>query len=148
MSQQQKQIIAYLISTVLVVAYYAWYVFQKHQMGEVDVSTISSLWGKAILIAMGANIILTIVMTILVSIAHAMITKETELPEADERDHLIDLKASRISYIAFGIGFAGAMVMLAIGQAPLLVFHTIVFSIFAAAIFGNLVQLYFYRRGF
>ncbi|MEM7349043.1 MAG: hypothetical protein AAF485_32845, partial [Chloroflexota bacterium] len=78
----------------------------------------------------------------------AIITRDEEVPESDERDKFIELKANQISFTIFGIGFISAMITLATGMAPLLMFHIIVYSLFGASIVGYLIQLYFYRRGF
>jgi len=58
------------------------------------------------------------------------------------------LRANRISFSVFGVGFLIAMITLAAGLAPLVMFNLIVFSLFTGAISGYVSQLYRYRRGF
>ena len=72
--------------------------------------------------------------------------KYSHLDDADRT--LIALKANQVSYAAFGIGFLLAMISLASGLPPLVMFHLIVFSLFGAGIVGYVTQLYLYRRGF
>lgn len=147
MSYQEKQTLSYLISSLIVIGVYAFFVFHQYQEGSFESTTISSRWGTIILILIGAQIILSIISSILVSIIHTVITKENS-SVSDERDLMINLKANQISYSVFGIGFMAAMITLAIGLPPLVMFNLIVFSIFGAGIIGYITQLYLYRRGF
>ena len=148
MSYQENRIIAYLISSLLGVGIYSFYVIQKYQEGSFDSTMISSFWGSVILIVIGMQIVLSIIAAILVSIIRAIVTREEEPALSDERDQLIDLKANRISFSVFGVGFVIAMITLATGMAPLVMFNLIVFSLFGAGIIGYITQLYLYRRGF
>lgn len=148
MSYQENRIIAYLISTLLVVGLYSFYVFQKYQEGSFDSTTISSFWGSVILIVIAVQIVLSIITSILVSIIRAIATREEDPSLSDERDRLIDLRANRISFSVFGIGFVLAMITLALGLPPLVMFNLIVYSLFGAGIIGYIAQLYLYRRGF
>ena len=148
MSSQEKRTIAYLISSLLGVGLYSFYANQQYQQGSFDSTTISSYWGSLILIVIGVQIVLSIIASILVSIIHAIATREEETSLSDERDQLIDLKANRISYAVFGVGFLLAMITLAAGLPPLVMFNLIVFSLFGAGIVGYITQLYLYRRGF
>ena len=91
---------------------------------------------------------LSIVSAILVTIVQAIRAREESPEIADERDELIELRGSKITYAVFGIGFLIAMGTLAMGQAPLVMFNLVVLSIFGAAIVGYVAQLYLYRRGF
>ncbi|MCP4418127.1 MAG: hypothetical protein GY805_16005 [Chloroflexi bacterium] len=91
---------------------------------------------------------MSIITAILVSIIQAIATREKEPSLLDERDQLIHLKADRNSYTVFGSGFLLAMIMLAVGLPPLVMFNLIVFSVFGAGIVGYITQIYLYRRGF
>ncbi len=148
MNYQENRIIGYLISVLLAVGYYSFQVFQKYQEGSFDLTTISSSWGSIALIAIAVQIVLSILMGILFSVIPASTRREKDISLSDERDQLIDLKANRISFSVFGIGFVLAMITLATGLPPLVMFNLIVFSLFAGAISGYVSQLYRYRRGF
>lgn len=148
MSYQENRTIAYLISSLLGVGLYSFYVIQQYQEGSFESTTISSFWGTVILVVIAMQIVLSIIAAILVSIIQAIVTREEEPTLSDERDKLIELKADRISYVVFGIGFLIAMITLAAGLTPLVMFNLIVFSLFGAGIVGYIMQLYFHRRGF
>ncbi len=148
MSSQENRTIAYLISSALGVGIYSFYAIQQYQHGSFDSTTISSYWGTLFLIVIGVQIVLSIISSILISIIHAIATREEEISLTDERDKLIDLRANQISYAVFGVGFLLAMITLAVGQPPLVMFNLIVFSLFGAGIVGYVTQIYLYRRGF
>ena len=148
MSYQGNTTIAYLISSLLGVGLYSLYVIQQYQEGSFDSTTISRSWGSAVLVVIVVQIVLSIISAILVSVVQAIKTREEEPSLSDERDQLIELKANRISFSVFGIGFVFAMITLAAGLPPLVMFNLMVFSLFGAAIVGYVTQLYLYRRGF
>ena len=148
MSQSESRTVAYLISSLIGTVLYFLYVVQQYQDGSFNSETISSSWGIAVLVVIGLQIVLSIISAILVSIGLAIKERE-EVPElSDERDQLIELRANRISFSVFGVGFLIAMITLAAGLVPLVMFNLIVFSLFAGAISGYVSQLYRYRRGF
>lgn len=148
MSQSESRTVGYLISSLIGAVLYFVYVVQQYQEGSLNSATITSSWGIAVLVVIGIQIVLSIISAILVSIGLA-IKERDEVPElSDERDQLIELRANRISFSVFGVGFLIAMITLAAGAAPLVMYNLIVFSLFAAAISGYVSQLYRYRRGF
>ena len=148
MSQSESRTVAYLISSLIGAVLYLAYAVQQYQDGSFNSDTISSSWGIAVLAVIGIKIVLSIISAILVSIGLAIKERE-EVPElSDERDQLIELRANRISFSVFGVGFLIAMITLAAGMAPLVMFNLIVFSLFTGAISGYVSQVYRYRRGF
>ena len=148
MTYQGNRNIAYLISELISVVLYVYLALAKYQAETFNPQTISSDWGKLVLTVIGVQIGTSIVFSILITIIQAIRTREEKPELADERDRLIELKANNISFSAFGIGFLIAMITLAMGKPPLVMFHVVVLSIFGAFILGNIVQLYMYRRGF
>ncbi len=148
MSYQESRTIAYLISTLLATGLYTFLAFQKYAEGGVEATSVASFWGSLMLIVIAVQIVLSILTAIAVSIIQAVATRDENFEQSDERDQLIELKANRISFSVFGIGFVLAMASLAIGQPPLVMFHLIVAALFTAVIVGYITQLVLYRRGF
>ena len=148
MNYQENRIIGYLFSILLAAGYYSFHVIQKYQEGNIDSTTISSYWGSVILIAFAVQLVLSIFIGILFSFFPASTRREKDISLYDERDDLIQLKADRISHAVFGFGFLLAMIALAVGLQPLVMFNLIVYSVFSAGIVGFVTQLYLYRRGF
>lgn len=148
MSNQEKRAIVSILSTAIVFAFYCFYVYQKYSSGILDPANDFSQLGKIILIFIAVQIGFNIIITIIFSIINAIVTGESDDPGfTDERDKLIGLKASQISYIIAGIGFASSLIALALGMIPFLLINIIFASFNLADIVGNFSQLWFYRRG-
>jgi hypothetical protein len=150
MSYQEKNITVSLVSHLLIVSYYLVNLFQMYQAGGLVSARIFSLWAIVIVAAIIVTIIGSILTNILLSIVHAIKTrseKEERFIE-DERDQLIGLKGSKVSYIAFSIGVLVAMLTFALGQSPLVMFSLLILSSILAEIIGDVSQLYLYQKGF
>ncbi len=149
MSYQENRVIAYLVAALISLGIYTNHVLQQVNQDGFESATISSSWGTAVLIAIGVQVVLSIIVAIAVSIIQAILMDEAD-PDIgeDERDNQIELRADRISYIIFGGGFFVAMITLAVGMHPLVMFNLVVYSIFGAGIAGCVTQLVLYRRGF
>ena len=94
------------------------------------------------------QIVLVIIGQVVLAIIHTIAAKKDDIPTfEDERDKLIDLKATRNTSIVFGVGFVLSMIVLAVGMTPALMPVIMLVSMMAAEILGNLSKLYLYRRG-
>ena len=150
MSYQEKNIAVSLVSHLLIVSYYLVNLFQMQQAGGLVSTKVFSLWAIVIVATIIATILGSILTNILLSIVHAVRTrsdKEERFIE-DERDQLIGLKGSKVSYITFSIGVLIAMLTFAFGQPPLVMFSLLILSSILGEIIGDISQLYLYRKGF
>ena len=150
MSYQEKNIAVSLVSHLLIVVYYLVDLFQMQQAGGLVSTKVFSLWAIVIVAIIVINIVGNILAHILSNILHAIKTgkEEEESYIEDERDNLIGLKGSNVSYIAFSIGVLIAMLTFAFGQPPLVMFSLLILSSIVAEIIGDVSQLYLYRKGF
>jgi len=150
MSYQEKNITVSLVSHLLIGVYYLSQLFEMQQSGGLVSTKVFSLWVIVIVAIIVVNIVGNILTHILSNIIHALKTgkEEEERYIEDERDHLIGLKGSKVSYIAFSIGVLIAMLTFAFGQPPLVMFSLLILSSIVAEIIGDLSQLYLYRKGF
>ena len=109
------------------------------------------LWGIVIVLAVIVTIAATILTHIVSAIIQAIKTKE-EKPEIedikDERDQLIDLRGTKVTYTVSSIGVFLSMLTFALGQPPLVMFSLLIFFGVVAQIIGDISRLYLYRRGF
>ena len=149
MSYQEKNITVSLVSHLFILAYYLVNLFPIIQSGEWIASKLYGLWA----IVIGVNILVTIIgsiMTnILLTIVEAIRSQKYEDPRfiTDERDHLIELKGIRVSYVTFSVGVLVSVFAFIFGQPPLMMISLIfVFSILAEII-GDIAQITLYRRG-
>jgi hypothetical protein len=83
------------------------------------------------------------------SIVHVIKTgrEDEERFTIDERDKLIELKGSRVSYIAYSLVVLVSMLSFVLGQPPLVMFSLLIFSGIVAEIIGDFAQFYLYQRG-
>jgi uncharacterized membrane protein (UPF0136 family) len=150
MSYQEKNITVSLVSHLLIGVYYLSQLLQMQQAGGLVAARVFSLWAVVIVGVIVVNIVGNILTHILLSIVHAIKTRSEHVEKSieDERDKLIGLKGSKVSYIAFSIGVLIAMLSFAFGQPPLVMFSLLILSSIVAEIIGDVSQLYLYRKGF
>ncbi|NMC52941.1 MAG: hypothetical protein GYA48_04835 [Chloroflexi bacterium] len=153
MSQQEKMITVSFTSHILILGYYLYHLWLMVQSGGLVSSRLFSLWALVIATIIIVNIIGNILTNILLAIFHAVKTQRAEEPPAsefieDERDKLISLKGTRVTYITFSFGVLAAMLTFAFGQPPLMMFGLLILSSIVAEIAGDISQMVLYRMGF
>jgi formate/nitrite transporter FocA (FNT family) len=100
------------------------------------------LWAIAAMVVF--NIVGTIVVTILVSIARR---EELKDEAADERDRAVQMRSMRNAYVALSIGAAGSLLLLALGFDPILAAYALFSALMLAGATDSASQLYYYRFG-
>jgi len=148
MYRREKQILVSLITTILILGFYSLFVYQKYMVGNMEIINDFKFWGKAFLILIPVTIVAQIIIHIIFFIINKIITNEDIPMINDERDKLIELKAIRISHWVFIVGFLLSMGSQAIGMQPWVMFITLIYSGFIAAIASEIAKIYFYRKGF
>ncbi len=151
MTFQEKNVTASLSVFSLILVFFIGRLIQLTQNGNFDSRHIFTLWG----IVIGLAIIGTISMTILTHIVSAIIeviqtgNEEPEIDDfTDERDDLIDLRGTKVTYGITSFGSLIAMLTFVMGQPPLIMFTLLVLSGLIAQIIGDINRLRLYRRGF
>ncbi len=151
MSFQEKNIAVSLANFTLILGFYSIRVFQMIQGGSFNTTNVFRLWGIIIALAIIITIFATILTHILSAIIHAIKTGE-EKPDIedieDERDRLIDLRGTKVTYFISSIGGFLSMLTFVRGQPPLVMFTLLIFSGVVAQVVGDVSRLYLYRRGF
>jgi len=148
-SFQEKNIAVSLVNFCLILVFYLFRLWQLIASERFEPNQIFRLW----VIIIVASIVVTIVATILAhigaGIVEAIKTKAKPVMESitDERDKLIDLKGTKTTYTLSSIGTFLAMLTFALGQPPLVMFTLLILVGLLAQIVGDIVRLYFYRRG-
>ena len=150
MSFQEKNITVSLVNFTLILGVYLFRVAQMIQAGSFNPPNVFRLWGIVIVLAVVVTIIATILTHIGSGILQAIRTKEEPNIEdiADERDRIIDLRGTRVTYLMSSIGSFLSMLTYVLGQPPLVMFTLLVFFGVLAQIGGDISRLYLYRRGF
>jgi hypothetical protein len=120
------------------------------QSGSFNSTNVFRLWGIVIALVVVVTILATILTHIVSAVIQAIKTKEEPDIEniQDERDKLIDLRGTKVTYFVSSIGGFLAMLTFVLGQPPLVMFTLLIFFGVVAQIFGDISRLYLYRRGF
>ena len=151
MSHQEKNISASLVTSALILGYYLIRILNMGLTESLIETKLFRLWGIVIVLTIFGTIITTIFTHIFSAIFHAIKTGE-ENPKIediqDERDKLIDLRGTKITYIVSSIGVALSMLAFVLGQSPLVMFSLLIFFGIFAQVIGDLSRLVLYRRGF
>jgi hypothetical protein len=151
MSFQEKNITVSLVNFILILGFYLIRVFQMIQGGSFNSTDVFRLWGIVIALAVVVTIFATILTHIFSAIIHAIKTGEEKREIGDiedERDQLIDLRGTKITYFVSSIGVFLSMLTFALGQPPLVMFTLLIFFGVVAQIIGDISRLHLYRRGF
>ena len=151
MSYQEKNISVSLVNFSLILGFYLIRLFQMIQGESFNSTNVFRLWGIVIVLAIVLTILGTILMHIISAIIEAIKTGEED-PEIDdledERDKLIDLRGTKVTYIVSSIVVFLAMLTFVLGQPPLVMFTLLIFAGVVAQIIGDISRLVLYRRGF
>lgn len=151
MSFQEKNIAVSLASFTLILIVFLISLLVMVQGGNFTSTNVFRLWGVIIVMAIVLTILGTILTHIVLAIIQAIKTGD-ENPEIedieDERDKLIDLKGTRITYIVSSIGIFLAMLSFVLGQPALVMFTSLIFIGILAQVVGDISRLALYRRGF
>lgn len=149
MSYKQKNTIVSLVTFTLIILFYCIRVFQLLQNDNFESDTVFRLWGIVIFFAVIATIvviILTDVMRLIIEAKGGDQNPEVDTFE-DERDKLIDLRGTRITYTISSLGSFLAMLTFVLGQPPLVMFTALIFFGLCAQIVGDITRLALYRDG-
>jgi hypothetical protein len=150
MSFQQKNITVSLVNFTLILGYYLIRVIQMIQSKSFTSENIFRLWAIVAVLAVVVTILAIILTHIGSGVVQAIKTKEEPWIEdiQDERDRIIDLKGTRVTYTVSSIGVFLSMLTFAFGQPPLVMFSLLIFFGVLAQVIGDISRLYLYRRGF
>jgi hypothetical protein len=121
--------------------------YPRHPVGGLESTETFRYWGSFVLILTLVSIVAHIIISIIFNIFFRITTREKEPTFADELDKLIDLKATRISFFVFIVGFLLALGSLVIYQPSQAMFIILIISGFISDVTGSVTKLYHYRKG-
>jgi len=151
MSFQEKNVTVSLVNFSLILGFFLVRVLQMIQGGGFNSTNVFRLWGIVIALAVVVTIFATILTHIVSAIIYAIRTGEEKSNVEDiedERDKLIDLRGTKLTYLLASIGSFLSMLTFVLGQPPLVMFTSLIFFGVLAQILGDVLRLYLYRRGF
>ena len=150
MSFEEKVTWVNAVTTVIVVAIYAWIV--GGQLADNPVADIA--YQTPMLIAVGAIIVLTIAGVIAVAIGTAVgaeITGEgsvDDIDRKDERDININRRGDIVGYYVSSAFMIGALAVTMLDYAQFWIAHAIFAGLLVSGLTASAVKLVVYRRGF
>lgn len=142
MSYKEWQAIIELVGAAAIAA---WLILDTATNGPgstIGTAAMKLLWFMGAVIVF--NIVATIVVTILVSIARRETFKDER---ADERDRLIEARGGRNGYVVGSITAAIALVALAFGAEPVLAAYALFAAPMLAGMGSALSRIVYYRLG-
>ena len=139
LSFKEKTIWTSLIITILVFSIYFIKVFSLLNEQNIDKTAIITLFIGVV--------VLMIIIEIVSHIILAIVYKKDVNIEIDEREKLIDLKSTQISYyiLIFGVFQSGISLMTT--ASPFIIANIILFFFILAEIVGDSIRLYYFKRG-
>ena len=151
MSFQQKNVTVSLVNFLLILGYFLIRVTHLIRTDNFTLDRIIWVWITIAIMAVVVTIIGTILTHIISAIIEAIKTGN-EAPQVediqDERDELIDLKGTRVTYTVYSLSVFLAMLTYAFGQPALVMFTILILCGVIGQIAGDISRLYLYRKGF
>ena len=150
MSFQEKNFAVSLFNFTIILIYYVFRISQMISNGTFYAENVFSLWGVIIIMAVLVTIFATILTHIVSGIIEAIKTKEKPLIKdiSDERDKLIDLKGTKVTYLIASLGTFISMLTFVFGHPALVMFSLLILFGVLAQIAGDVSRLYLYHKGF
>ncbi|MEO8530065.1 MAG: hypothetical protein ABI459_02480 [Deltaproteobacteria bacterium] len=115
-------------------------------MGRLDAEIGLVLLGKSILFYAGVTILAGIILHILAMIVAIARGEEPRAGEMDERDRIIEFRATRTGFALSGFGFMAAAVTLWFGYGAVFAFFTLLAGFIAADVLVNMQKFITYWR--
>jgi hypothetical protein len=150
MSFHQRTVTVSLVIFSLILGLVVIRVVKMIQTDTFTMENVVQLWGIVLVLAVIGTIVATILTQIGSGIVQAARTgEEPKLDDIqDERDKIIDLRGTRVTYLVTSLGGFFAMLTFVLGQSPLVMFSLLLLFGVLGQVVGDLARLYLYRRGF
>jgi hypothetical protein len=150
MSFKEKNITVTLVNFFLILLFFLFRVFQMITSESFTEENVIRLWIITIVLAVFVTVAGTILTHVFSAIIEAIRTgnEEPEIEDLEgERDKLIDLKGTKITYAISSLGTFFAMLTFVFGQPPLVMFTLLIFFGLLAQVIGDISRLLHYRGG-
>ncbi|MCF4099660.1 hypothetical protein [Maritalea mediterranea] len=148
MSYHERNIITYLITGIIVMTLYSFHMYDQYQAGLLDGPDAGIQVGWSAIKLIAGSVVITIIVTVIITIVNAIITKNTEFDEADERDKLIDMIGMKVAFITFSVFYVTGMIWLAFGAPMQFILLGSIYAMFMTSMIEGITRLVLYRRGF
>lgn len=150
MTFKEKNITVTFASFSVILLFFLFRVLQMISTENFTEENVIRLWIITIILGIFVTIVGTILTHIFSAVIEAISTgnEEPEIEDLeDERDRLIDLKGTKITYAISALGTFLSMLTFALGQPPLIMFTLLIFFGVLAQVLGDISRLAYYRGG-
>ena len=148
MNSEERNTWVGLISSLAINAWFYSRIWAMFADGTSTAPDAMQIWARTVIWVVPVAIVSTIGLTVLVSIAHSVLSGEkTAIFLKDERDTKFELWGLGATMLLAVAGFLSAMVALALGYSGFIAFNLIFLGFSLGDIAGSLVKLGLYRCG-
>ncbi len=149
MAFEERNTWVYLLVSLAVMLIFGTRIYDATVMGAFDGPEGLQTWARRVLTYIPMAIVMVIVTVILANIVYGIFTGGDDLTmKEDERDRHIGLRGMRVTQAVFSTGWIIAVVLLALGYSALQTLNLMLLAAWFSDVAGNLVKLFFYRRGY
>ncbi len=139
LSYREKIIWASLISTILIFGYYFIQAFKVFTNPDIENISLLSLF-------LGVVIFITVIQVTLI-ITLSIVNRKEAKADGDERDKLIEAKATRISHFILSAGAWTTAFGILITSSAFILINVLILFLIISEIVGFSLQLFYHRRG-
>ncbi len=149
MAFEERNTWTYLVISLIVMLIFGTRIYDATVMGLFDGPDGLQTWARRVLTYIPIAIVMVIAGVILANIIYGIFTGGDDLTmKEDERDRHIGLRGMRVTGAVFSTGWIIAVILLAIGYSALQALNLMLIAAWFSDVAGNLVKLFFYRRGY
>jgi hypothetical protein len=153
MTYNEKKSLTNILSSLLITVIYGIIMYQKYLSGILDDTNIFRFWAIIILIFIPISIVARIIIMIVFHIFEAAVQTakgndiEDEMDIVDERDKLIQVKATAFSMYIFSLGFVLALMTQLFKVSNHVFFIVLVVAGLLTDIVSEFLMIRYYRKG-
>jgi hypothetical protein len=147
MPLKEREALTGLITTLIVVALFAWQLSGQHAAGLFTGPDALQVWARSALILIAWSIAIAIAVNIAFAILHNILTGEKPDARKDERDRDIDRRVLSWASYLLSFGILGVIINLAFGASAFVTMNLVIALCAVSEIFKDGVKLWLYRRG-
>ena len=146
MSYAEREALAGLITSLIVIGLLLWQLSGQQAAGAFDGPDALKLWARSVLVLIGWSIGIAILVAIASAILHSLVTGEKSDDRRDERDRDIDRRALIWAWYLLSFGLLGVIIALAFGDTALSAMNAVLALCVLSEAFRDAAKLVLYRR--
>ena len=147
MSYAEREALAGLITSLIVIGLFLWQLSGQQAAGAFDGPDALQLWARAVLVLIGWSIGIAIVVNVAFAILRPLLTGEKSDDRRDERDRDIDRRSLTWAWYLLSFGLLAVIISLAFGDTAFNAMNMVLALCVLSEAFRDAAKLILYRRG-